>query len=80
MTTHKADGTWGWINGVETFIPESRRSRLFAGERIAVVAGYAYTVAVLDADGVCIGWMQAADVSTTERPTTNADDEVTRPR
>jgi hypothetical protein len=76
-TNGPLEGTYGWINGKETFIPEVRRSQLFPGEALAVVKGYLHTVAVLDAAGACIGWMPAVDVATSERPST--DDEVTRP-
>lgn len=73
-----APGTYGIINGQETFIPEVRLGCLVPGEKAAAVKGYAYTVAVLNAEGLCVGWMLAQALITPERPTLDTDNEVTR--
>lgn len=54
------NGTHGFLaDGSRIWIPEFFWPTLPGGCRAVAVRGYRYTVAVLDADGRCIGWSDA---------------------
>jgi hypothetical protein len=54
-------GTTAWTKDSQIFVPENKLRHIAEGQTVEALRGSAHTLAVVNAEGICIGWILKED-------------------